>query len=184
VFQTVFSVFCFFYAVTITAAAAVFLYLFIKRLCVCVCVSAFIICCVFTCVRAVHSFYFVVFLFRLLKKLPNLFTTLKKPTVILSFFFVCLCAHHTYTVVVCVVFFLLIIVGFMDAYSLYICVYVCCVCLSSPPKKKRQTNFCFVVKHGKTTELDLSSFVSFDGVIIYLYVRVFFLCICTCYFQF
>jgi len=51
-------VFCFFYAATITAAAAVFLSLFIKRLCVCV--SAFIICCVFACVRAGHSFYFVV----------------------------------------------------------------------------------------------------------------------------
>jgi hypothetical protein len=95
-----------FYAVTITAAAAVFLYLFIKRLCVCVCVSAFIICCVFTCVRAVHSFYFVVFFFRLLKKLPNLFTTLKKPTVILSFFFcVLVCSSYLHGCCVCVWFF-------------------------------------------------------------------------------
>ncbi len=91
VFQTVFSVF--FYAATITAAAAVFLYLFIKRLCVCV--SAFIICCVFACVRAVHSFYFVVSLFSFcfsFIKNSLIYSQLKrkKPTVILSFF-LCAC---------------------------------------------------------------------------------------------
>jgi hypothetical protein len=44
----------FFYAATITAAAVVSLYLFIKRLCVCISFYYLL------CVRAGHSFYFVV----------------------------------------------------------------------------------------------------------------------------
>lgn len=70
--KTVFFCF-FFYAATITAAAAVFLYLFIKRLCVCVCQLLLSAVCFRAGVHAVHSFYFVVFVFfffRLLKQTP------------------------------------------------------------------------------------------------------------------
>jgi hypothetical protein len=69
-------VFCFFYAATITAAAAVFLYLFIKRLCVCVCQLLLSAVCLRACEQFTHFILlFSVFSFRLLKKLPNLFTT-------------------------------------------------------------------------------------------------------------
>jgi hypothetical protein len=66
----------FFYAATITAAAAVFLYLFIKRLCVCVCQLLLSAVCLRACEQFTHFILlFSVFSFRLLKKLPNLFTT-------------------------------------------------------------------------------------------------------------
>jgi uncharacterized membrane protein YhaH (DUF805 family) len=76
-------------------------------------------------------------------------------------------------------FFLLIIVGFLDAYTLYICVCVCvlCVIIIATEKKNRITNkenFCFVVMHGKTTELDFSSFSQRRD---YLSVCVCFLCV-------
>ncbi len=124
-FQTVFSVF--FYAATITAAAAVFLYLFIKRLCMCV--SAFIICCV--CVQVTHFILlFSVFFFRLLKN-SLIYSQLKRKNQQLYYLsfcvLVCSCLHG------CCVFvwfsFLLIIVGFLDAYTLYICVCVCVLCV-------------------------------------------------------
>lgn len=130
-------VLCFFYAATITAAvtAAVFLYLFIKRLCVCMCVSFYYLLCVLACVQVTHFillFLSLSFFFFVYYKLPNLFTTYKenKPTVILSSFFslslfcVLVCSY-LHGCCVCVWFlFLLIIVGFLDTYTLYICMCV------------------------------------------------------------
>ncbi len=148
----------FFYAATITAAAAVFLYLFIKRLCMCV--SAFIICCVFACVRAGHSFYFVVlcFLFSFIKN-SLIYSQLKrkKPTVILSFFLCACVLIPTRLLCVCVVFFSVDyrwVSGCL--YFIYLCVCMCVLCDYHRHRKKMTSKekFCFVVMHGKTTELD------------------------------
>ena len=129
-----------------------FIYLLSDCVCVCVCASFYYLLCV-ACVRAVHSFYFVVhcFFFRLLKKLPNLFTTSKKTTNSYIILFFCACVLIP-TRLLCVrvwFSFLLIIVGFLDTYTLYIRVYVC-VCLSSPPTKRNisATNL-LISKHMK-----------------------------------
>lgn len=168
VFQTVFSVF--FYAATITAAAAVFLYLFIKRLCVCV--SAFIICCVFACVRAVHSFYFVVlclFLFFRLLKNSLIYSQLKrkKNQQLYYLSFLCACVLIPTRLLCVCVWFLFFSVDYRWVYGclyfIYLFVYVCYVCdyhRHWKKNKEKQTikeNFCFVVKYGKkTTEVDFS----------------------------
>lgn len=94
-----------------------FPYLFIKRLCararVCVYASAFIICCVFA-----YSFiHFILFFFLRLLNSLNLFTTKRKKK---RFFFVCVLIS---TRLLCVFHYAFRWVSF----SLYICVYVCCV---------------------------------------------------------
>jgi hypothetical protein len=61
--------FLFFFMLPLLLPPPLFSFIYLLSDCVCVRVSAFIICCVFACVRAGHSFYFVVlcFFFRLLK---------------------------------------------------------------------------------------------------------------------
>lgn len=125
----------FFYAATITAAvtAAVFLYLFIKRLCVCMCVSFYYLLCVLACVQVTHFillFLSLSFFFSFITNslIYSQLTRKTKPTVILSSFFFLFCVlvcSYLHGCCVCVWFlFLLIIVGFLDTYTLYICMCV------------------------------------------------------------
>ncbi len=79
---------------------------------------------------------------------------------------------------VCVVFFSVDyrwVSGCLYFIYLYACMYVVRVNIIATEKENndQQKIFCFVVMHGKTTELDFFLFFFFAGVIIYLYVCVF-----------
>jgi hypothetical protein len=128
-------VFCFFFMLPLLLPPPLFSFIYLLSDCVCACVSFYYLR-VFACVRAVHSFYFVVSLFSFcfsFIKNSLIYSQLKrkKPTVILSFFLCACVLIPTRLLCVCYAWFLflLIIVGFMDAYSLYICMRVCVLCV-------------------------------------------------------
>jgi len=185
-------VFCFFFMLPLLLPPPLFSFIYL--LSDCVCVSAFIICCVFACVRAVHSFYFVVSLFSFFRLLKNslIYSQLKrkKPTVILSFFLCACVLIPTRLLCVCgFLFFLLIIVGFLDAYTIYICMCVCVLCVIIIATEKKKNNqqrkkclFCSNVWKNNRVRFLFSFFCKRRDL--FICMCVFSLCICTCYFQF
>jgi len=114
------------------------LFSFIYLLSDCVCVSAFIICCVFTCVRAVHSFYFVVLCFSLsFIKNSLIYSQLKRKNQQLYYLSFCvLVCSYLHGCCVCVVFFSVDyrwVSGCL--YFIYSCVYVCALIIATAKKK-------------------------------------------------
>jgi len=141
---------------------------------VCVCVSFYYLLCV--CVRASSSlilFCCSLFFFSFIKN-SLIYSQLKRKNQQLYYLSFCvLVCSYLHGCCVCVVFFSVDyrwVSGCLYFIYLCVCMYVVYT-YDRHRKKNNQENFCFVVKHGKTTELDFSFFL--DGVIIYLYVCVF-----------
>jgi len=153
-------VFCFFFMLPLLLPPPLFSFIYLLSDCVCVCQLLLSAVCLRVCVQVTHFILlFSVFFFRLLKN-SLIYSQLKrkKPTVILSFFLCACVLIPTRLLCVFVVFFSVDyrwVSGCL--YFIYLCVCMCVLCDYHRHRRKKMTNkekFCFVVMHGKTTELD------------------------------